>query len=119
MRRYLYFVTFVAALAGLMFGFETAVINGAIHYVAEHFQLNPFMKGFVVGTALAGCVFGALFIGKPGDKYGRRYMLKIMAFLFLISMIICIDLVISAYSIQNSKDHLSYLAQFDYGQEHP
>ena len=87
MRRYLYFVTFVAALAGLMFGFETAVINGAIHYVAEHFQLNPFMKGLVVSTALAGCVFGALFIGKPGDKYGRRYMLKIMAFLFLISMI--------------------------------
>jgi len=87
MRRYLYFVTFVAALGGLMFGFETAVINGAIHYVAEHFQLNPFMKGFVVSTALAGCVIGALFIGKPGDKYGRRYMLKIMAFLFLLSMI--------------------------------
>jgi len=87
MRRYLYFVTFVAALGGLMFGFETAVINGAIYYVAEHFQLNPFMKGFVVSTALAGCVIGALFIGKPGDKYGRRYMLKIMAFLFLLSMI--------------------------------
>jgi MFS family permease len=87
MRRYLYFVTFVAALGGLMFGFETAVINGAIHYVAEHFQLNPFMKGFVVSTALAGCVIGALFIGKPGDKYGRRFMLKIMAFLFLISML--------------------------------
>ncbi|HSO86247.1 MAG TPA: sugar porter family MFS transporter [Draconibacterium sp.] len=87
MRRYLYFVTFVAALGGLMFGFETAVINGAIHYVAEHFQLDPFMKGFVVSTALAGCVIGALFIGKPGDKYGRRYMLKIMAFLFLLSMI--------------------------------
>ncbi len=87
MRRYLYFVTFVAALGGLMFGFETAVINGAIYYVAEHFQLTDFMKGFVVSTALAGCVFGALFIGKPGDKYGRRYMLKIMAFLFLLSMI--------------------------------
>lgn len=87
MRRYLYFVTFVAALGGLMFGFETAVINGAIYYVAEHFQLNDFMKGFVVSTALAGCVVGALFIGKPGDKYGRRYMLKIMAALFLISML--------------------------------
>lgn len=87
MRRYLYFVTFVAALGGLMFGFETAVINGAIHYVAEYFQLNPFMKGFVVSTALAGCVVGALFIGKPGDKYGRRYMLKIMAALFLFSML--------------------------------
>ncbi len=87
MRRYLYFVTFVAALGGLMFGFETAVINGAIYYVADHFQLTDFMKGFVVSTALAGCVFGALLIGKPGDKYGRRYMLKIMAFLFMLSML--------------------------------
>lgn len=87
MRRYLYFVTFVAALGGLMFGFETAVINGAIFYVAEHFQLNEFMKGFVVSTALAGCVVGALFIGRSGDRYGRRYMLKIMAAMFLFSMI--------------------------------
>lgn len=87
MRRYLYFVTFVAALGGLMFGFETAVINGAIHYVAEHFQLTETMKGFVVSTALAGCVLGALLIGKPGDKYGRRYMLKIMAALFFLSML--------------------------------
>lgn len=86
MRRYLYFVTFVAALGGLMFGFETAVINGAIYYVAEHFQLSDAMKGFVVSTALAGCVVGALAIGKPGDKYGRRYMLKLMAALFLLSM---------------------------------
>lgn len=87
MRRYLYFVTFVAALGGLMFGFETAVINGAIYYVAEHFHLSEFMKGFVVSTALAGCVVGALFIGKPGDRLGRRYMLKIMAALFLFSML--------------------------------
>lgn len=87
MRRYLYFVTFVAALGGLMFGFETAVINGAIYYVAEHFALTGFMKGFVVSTALAGSVVGAFFIGKPGDKFGRRYMLKIMAALFLFSMI--------------------------------
>lgn len=87
MKRYLYFVTFAAALGGLMFGFETAVINGAIHYVTEAFQLDAFMKGFVVSTALAGCVIGALFIGKPGDFYGRRFMLRIMAFLFLISMI--------------------------------
>ena len=87
MKQYLFFVTFVAALGGLMFGFETAVINGAIHYVTEAFQLDAVMKGFVVSTALAGCVIGALFIGKPGDIYGRRFMLRIMAFLFLFSMI--------------------------------
>ncbi len=87
MRRYLYFVVFVAALGGLMFGFETAVINGAIHYVSAHFQLDAFMKGIVVSVALAGCVAGALLISKPSDTYGRKYMLKIMAFLFLISML--------------------------------
>jgi sugar porter (SP) family MFS transporter len=87
MRRYLYFVTFVAALGGLMFGFETAVINGAIFYVAEYFHLNEFMKGLVVSTALAGCVVGALAIGRTGDRYGRRYMLKVMAALFLFSMV--------------------------------
>ena len=87
MKRYLYFVTFVAALGGLMFGFETAVINGAIFYVAEYFQLNEFMKGLVVSTSLAGCVAGALAIGRTGDRYGRRYMLKVMAGLFLFSMI--------------------------------
>jgi len=80
-------VVFVAALGGLMFGFETAVINGAIHYVSAHFKLDAFMKGFVVSIALAGCVVGALLISRPADKYGRRYMLKIMAFLFLISML--------------------------------
>jgi sugar porter (SP) family MFS transporter len=87
MKRFLYFVTFVAALGGLMFGFETAVINGAIHYVSAEFQLDAFMKGFVVSTALAGCVIGALAISQPGDKFGRRYMLRIMAFLFLFSML--------------------------------
>ena len=70
-----------------MFGFETAVINGAIHYVSEEFQLDAFMKGFVVSAALAGCVAGALAISRPGDKYGRRNMLRIMALLFLLSML--------------------------------
>jgi sugar porter (SP) family MFS transporter len=87
MRRYLYFVTFVAALGGLMFGFETAVINGTIFYVAKYFNLTAGMKGFVVSTALIGCVIGVILIGKPADKYGRRYMLRIMAFLFFMSMI--------------------------------
>ena len=87
MRRYLYFVTFVAALGGLMFGFETGIINGAIYYVADYFDLTEWMKGFVVSTALIGCIVGALCTGKPGDIYGRRAMLKVMGLLFLLSMI--------------------------------
>jgi len=86
--RYLYFVTFVAALGSLLFGFETGVINGTIFYVAQYFGLSPAMKGFAVSVALIGCVIGALCIGKPADKYGRRYMLKYMALFFLISMLL-------------------------------
>ncbi len=46
------------------------------------------MKGFVVSVALIGCVIGALCIGKPADKYGRRFILKYMALFFLISMLL-------------------------------
>lgn len=88
MKSYLYFVTFVAALGSLLFGFETGVINGAIYYVAQYFNLSPAMKGFAVSVALIGCVIGALFIGKPADKYGRRYILRYMALFFLISMLL-------------------------------
>jgi len=87
MKRYLYFVTFTAALGGLMFGFETGVINGAMDYVAGHFHLSAAMKGFAVSSALVGCIIGAIGIGGPSDKYGRRDMLKVMALFFLTSMI--------------------------------
>jgi len=87
MKRYLYFVTFVAALGSLLFGFETGVINGTIFYVAQYFGLSPAMKGFVVSVALIGCVIGALFVGKPADIYGRRYILRYMALFFLVSML--------------------------------
>lgn len=88
MKRYLYFVTFVASLGSLLFGFETGVINGTIYYVAQYFGLTPAMKGFVVSVALIGCVIGALFVGKPADLYGRRTMLKYMALFFLVSMLL-------------------------------
>jgi len=86
-RCYLYFITFVAALGSLLFGFETGVINGTIFYVAQYFGLSPAMKGFAVSAALIGCIIGALFIGKPADLYGRRYILKYMALFFLASML--------------------------------
>ncbi len=79
--------TLIGALGGLLFGFDTAVINGAMPFFTAHFQLSDAMVGWAVSSALVGCIFGAAFIGKPGDKYGRRYMLKVMAVLFLISAI--------------------------------
>ena len=87
MKRYLYFVTFVAALGSLLFGFETGVINGAISDVSDYFNLTPAWEGFAVSVALIGCVIGALFVGKPADLWGRRYILRYMALFFLLSML--------------------------------
>jgi len=86
-RSKLYLYTFVAALGGLLFGFDTAVINGAIPFFSDYFELNDALKGWAVSSALIGCIIGALFIGRPGDYFGRRKMLKFLALLFLVSAI--------------------------------
>ncbi|MEI6456395.1 MAG: sugar porter family MFS transporter, partial [bacterium] len=77
--------TFVAALGGLLFGFDTAVINGAMPFFTEYFGLDKTGQGWAVTSALLGCILGALFVGKPGDIFGRRYMLRILAVLFFIT----------------------------------
>jgi sugar porter (SP) family MFS transporter len=87
MKTTLYLFTFVAALGGLLFGFDTAVINGAIPFFTEHFGLSEAMKGWAVSSALIGCVVGALSVGRPGDYFGRRLVLRVLALLFLISAI--------------------------------
>jgi sugar porter (SP) family MFS transporter len=79
--------TLVAAIGGLLYGFDTAVINGALPFFKSHFQLNDVMTGWAVSSALLGCVLGAIGVGKPGDKYGRREMLKLLALLFLVSAV--------------------------------
>jgi sugar porter (SP) family MFS transporter len=87
MKQPLYLYTFVAALGGLLFGFDTAVINGAIPFFTEHFQLTDAMKGWAVSSALIGCVVGALVVGRPGDYFGRRLVLRVLALLFLVTAI--------------------------------
>ncbi len=85
MKRNILIYTFVASLGGLLFGFDTAVINGAMPFFVKYFELTKAMQGWAVSSALLGCVFGALFAGKLSDAYGRRYMLRILAVLFFIS----------------------------------
>jgi len=82
MKRALLTYTFVAALGGLLFGFDTAVINGAMPFFTEYFGLDKTGQGWAVSSALIGCILGALFVGKPGDIFGRRYMLRVLAILF-------------------------------------
>lgn len=81
--------TIVAALGGLLFGFDTVVISGTTSGLTATYNLSPFWKGFTVAAALWGTVIGSLLAGIPGDKFGRRDSLRIMAVLYLISAIGC------------------------------
>jgi sugar porter (SP) family MFS transporter len=77
------FYTLIAAIGGLLFGFDTAVINGALPFFSNHFAINSAMQGWAVSSGLIGCVIGAIFVGKPADIFGSRSMLKILAVLFI------------------------------------
>lgn len=80
-----YFSTFVAALGGFLFGFDTAVISGAEGAIQTFWALEEFWLGFTVATALIGTVFGALAVGKPADLLGRKNILFLLAAFFFIS----------------------------------
>lgn len=81
--------TVVAALGGLLFGFDTAVIAGTTSDLSTVYALNPKYLGFTVISALIGTIFGSLFAGIPGDRYGRRDSLRVMAVLYFISAVGC------------------------------
>jgi sugar porter (SP) family MFS transporter len=81
--------TVVAALGGLLFGFDTAVIAGTTADLTKTFSLTPSTLGFTVSIALVGTVIGSLVAGIPGDKYGRRDSLRVMAILYLLSAFGC------------------------------
>jgi SP family xylose:H+ symportor-like MFS transporter len=77
----------VAALGGLLFGFDTAVISGTTESLQEIYNLNNFWLGFTVASALIGTIIGSLSVGWPTDKIGRREMLKLMGLLYFISAV--------------------------------
>jgi sugar porter (SP) family MFS transporter len=81
--------TIVAALGGLLFGFDTAVIAGTTHALTVAFQLSPAALGMTVASALWGTIVGAMFAGVPGDHIGRRDSLRVMAVLYLVSALGC------------------------------
>ena len=80
-------VTLVAALGGLLFGYDTAVISGAIGFLQLHFDLTPAMKGWTASSALIGCVIGVIMGGFMSDRFGRKKTLIISAVAFLVSAI--------------------------------
>jgi sugar porter (SP) family MFS transporter len=74
----------VAALGGLLFGFDTAVISGTTQDLERVYQISGFTLGFTVATALIGTVVGALVAGPPVDRYGRKKVLFAIGILYLV-----------------------------------
>jgi sugar porter (SP) family MFS transporter len=81
--------TVVGALGGLLFGFDTAVISGTTNALTQTYQLSPAMLGVTVSSALLGTVIGAITAGIPGQKFGRRDSLRVMAVFYVISALGC------------------------------
>ncbi|MBY5946549.1 sugar porter family MFS transporter [Photobacterium rosenbergii] len=77
----------IAALGGILLGYDTAVISGAIGPIREHFGLTPAQTGWAVSSVVLGSIIGAVSAGWSALKYGRRKTLFIAAILFMISAI--------------------------------
>lgn len=78
-------VTVAAAIGGLLFGFDTAVINGANEAIRKEFNLDPAVLGFVVAITLLGCAAGAWFAGQLADSWGRKKVMILAAVMFVAS----------------------------------
>src|ERR1700687_608442 len=81
--------TVVGALGGLLFGFDTAVIAGTTHSLTLAYPLTPRQLGVTVAMALLGTVIGAMSAGIPGQKYGARETLRVLAIFYVLSALGC------------------------------
>src|ERR1700744_2958204 len=86
---YIIKATVVGAFGGLLFGFDTAGISGTTEALTSVYQLTPFLLGVTVFSALVGTVIASLLAGFPAQRFGRRYTLRIMAVLYIISALGC------------------------------
>ena len=84
---HVYLPALVAAIGGFLFGFDTAVINGAIVFLKRYFTLNTSQTEFAASSLLLGCVAGAALAGFSSDRFGRKKVLLAAAALFALSAI--------------------------------
>ncbi len=81
--------TVVGALGGLLFGFDTAVISGTTHALTLQYHLSPALLGVTVSSALIGTVVAAMTASVPGQRFGRRDSLRMMAIFYAVSALGC------------------------------
>jgi SP family xylose:H+ symportor-like MFS transporter len=84
---YIVGISFISALGGYLFGFDFAVISGALPFLRKAFALDVWWEGFLTGSLALGCIVGCLLAGKLADRYGRRPGLMLAAAVFAVSSI--------------------------------
>src|ERR1700755_1922993 len=75
-------IYFFGALGGLLFGYDTGVISGALLFIPNDFKLTPFLQGAIVAGLLLGAMIGAAAAGRLADSWGRRRLIMIAAVVF-------------------------------------
>jgi SP family xylose:H+ symportor-like MFS transporter len=85
--KYIIGISFISALGGYLFGFDFAVISGALPFLRTQFMLDAWWEGFLTGSLALGCIVGCLIAGNITDRYGRKPGLMIAAAIFAISSI--------------------------------
>jgi MFS transporter, SP family, arabinose:H+ symporter len=83
--QFVLFATGVTAIGGFLFGYDTAVINGANSYLRAHMNLTAAQEGLAGASAILGCIPGAMFAGFLSDRFGRKKILFLCALLFAVS----------------------------------
>jgi sugar porter (SP) family MFS transporter len=87
--RYVYAISTIAAIGGILFGYDTAVISGTTEALQSYFDLDDTTLGWIVSSALIGCIFGVTVAGWIIDTFGRKKGMSFAGFLFTISAISC------------------------------
>ena len=85
---YVYVVAGMSALGGLLFGYDTGVISGALLFIREEFGLSPFLQGFVVSSLLVGAMAGAISCGPITDAFGRKKVVILAAVVFAVGALV-------------------------------
>jgi MFS transporter, SP family, arabinose:H+ symporter len=86
---YLFLITLVVSLGGLLFGFDMAVVSGVLPLLKKQFSLSAGLEGWFVSSALVGCIIGVAISGELSDRLGRKKPLILAALLFLLSALGC------------------------------
>ena len=85
--RYLVFISLIAGMGGYLFGYDWVVIGGAKPFYEVYFSIAhiPWLQGWVMSSALLGCILGVIISGSLSDKYGRKFMMLLAAIIFAVS----------------------------------